>query len=493
MGRCMRLWKDSFVRVLTPLLNRLPLVLFIVAVVAAGFVFGIYVERSKVFPYRFIERGQKTFLTLFESVRDESDPFRNWALRFVDVPPDQVESHRIKFVDAEELAAPILFSGYRGQFAEYCGDHLGCIAVEYDSTGEVAHAYPYRPDEIHAANMVDGFPYELSGNFSFDTHSGVAGMTAYPNGDLLVVFHFRYSFPYAGGLARIGRDGRPLWYRQDYSHHWPYISGGDGLVFVPSLRLSDDRISVVLGPGDSDDVRELSCDSVTYVDYVNVLDGEGRVVEEISVLAALMESSYAPLLLGSWDPCDPTHLNFVHEIGKDVSIVDDMAPGDLVVSLRNLSAFAVLDRSTGDLKRVVRGDFFGQHGVQHFDGSKFMMFDNLGGYLGYGPSRLLMVDLSNGESRTIFPTEDTPEYLQDLFSVNRGHISISPDNSRVIITFSAEGKALEVRIADGSVTAEFNSVHNVIDQTQFGDDRKTKALLYALNGIYYVDNKEDYK
>ena len=40
-----------------------------------------------------------------------------------------------------------------------------------------------------------------------------------------------------------------------------------------------------------------------------------------------------------------------------------MAPGDIVASLRNLSAFAILDGKSGTVKRMVRGVFFHQHSV----------------------------------------------------------------------------------------------------------------------------------
>lgn len=61
--------------------------------------------------------------------------------------------------------------------------------------------------------------------------------------------------------------------------------------------------------------------------------------------------------------CDPFHLNFVDRAGADAGGAWGLAPGDLVASLRNLSAFAILDAESGRVKRLVRGSFFYQHCV----------------------------------------------------------------------------------------------------------------------------------
>ena len=61
---------------------------------------------------------------------------------------------------------------------------------------------------------------------------------------------------------------------------------------------------------------------------------------------ALVESPYAALLWHTTDTCDPLHLNSVRRIEDAEDAIDDsagIAAGDLVVSLRNLSAFAIRD------------------------------------------------------------------------------------------------------------------------------------------------------
>ena len=166
------------------------------------------------------------------------------------------------------------------------------------------------------------------------------------------------------------------------------------------------------------------------------------------------------------DHCDPLHLNSVHVLGKDAEGAgeDDLAPGDLMVSLRNLDAFAVLDRRTHRVKRLVRGSFAWQHAVLHLEGSRFLMLDNHGEVWGdeKGSSRLLMVDVANGEETTIFPNAATPGDLRSFFYTwVRGDISLSPDRRRVIVTISHSGRAFEVRLSDGALLTLFHDVHDV--------------------------------
>ena len=99
---------------------------------------------------------------------------------------------------------------------------------------------------------------------------------------------------------------------------------------------------------------------------------------------------------------------------------DGIAKGDLTLSLRNISAFVILDGETSRVKRLVRGTFSRQHSVQHLKDSVFLMFDNHGGDEIGGPSRLLEFDLADGAERTIFPNPDTPAHLPGTVQQDRG-------------------------------------------------------------------------
>ena len=469
------------------LLRRALVLSFVMALLLAAFAGGMFVMKYKVFPHALLSNAYKTWRAAVRVIL-LPPPLKNW--NFVDLPPDQAAARRFEFIGSDHLADPILVLGERGHFREYCPDHAGCLAVEYTGRGEVRHAWPYRPDELkkwmEKGESAMDFPYERAPGFSLLDHTSATGVSSYPNGDLLVVFWFRHTHPYGGGVARIDRTGKPVWYRPDFSHHRPHLTDGE-IALVPGMRLGK-PIDTALVPGRDDPRIRIPCPEWRH-DLVNVIDPSGRLLRETSVFDAVLQSPYASLLIQA-DRCDPTHLNSVHLLGEDAAGTD-LEPGDLVVSMRDLHAFAILDRDTHRLKRMVRGGFMMQHSVLHFEGSRFLLFDNQGGRTADGArgvSRLLMVDAASGEETTIFPNHRTPGHLRELYTSLGGGLAISPNRRRALVTFTYEGKAVEVRIADGAVLVVFDFLHDVSHLERFPEERATRAIRLWLSMVRYSPN-----
>ena len=476
--------------------NRLPQLLLVLAIALASFAYGGLVVRYELFPFSIIADGLKTSRTMHE-LHKKIDKGR--FAHFAKVPPDSAASRRFQFLQGAALSGPVLWQGGRYQFLDHCPDG-GCLAVEYTATGQVAHAYPFRFNELEQAADAarsDEFPYELSPAFSFARDVEVLGMSRYENGDLLVVFAHASAFPsFAAGVARIDRAGHPVWFRRDYSHHWPYLDD-DGVALVPGLLIGSESISFEKGR----ETVTLECrTSRPFLDTVGLIDGNGRLLKRLNLLNALRASPFAHVMLSTSlhkshpaSLCDPLHLNSIRRLRADAGGTWGLAPGDLVASLRNLSAFAILDGETGRVKRLVRGSFFYQHSVQHLTDATFLMFDNYGGDGVYGPSRLLKIDLADGRETTLFPNDKTPEPLRNLFSHDKGTIDISPDRQRAMVVFSLEGMAVEVRLADGAVLNVFHSLHDVSSWEQFPEERKHRAAVFETGGLYYIHNQGEAK
>ena len=509
-------FKLSLTRLTGSVWSNLPLILFVLAIALASFGYGGLVGKYRLFPYTIIADGYKTGRQLLGRGVETTD--QGEFVEFTDIPLGDVSLSRFEFVAGEALHESVLWYGGHFQFLELCPES-GCLAVEYTATGEVAHAWPLRPHELkEAAVGYEEFPYELATDHSFVRDVYPFGMSRYPNGDLLVIFHGRNAHPFGGGMARIDRDGRPVWFRRDYSHHWPQLLD-DGTALVPGTRIGDKSIAFERSNGEMATIR---CDSDNpYLDTVNVVDGDGRLLKRIDLVDALVTSKFASVLLSTVAACDPLHLNFIHQLGDDAGGAQGIAPGDLVVSLRSLSAFGILDSESGRLKRLVRGSFSQQHSVQHLRGSHFLMLDNHGYADVDGPSRLLMVDISatifpndstpnsswprrrggpsqplifnisDGRETTIFPNDSTPEALRGLFTRWRGNIDISNDRERVIVAFTKAGVAVEVRLSDGEVLNIFTSLHDVSSLEQFSEERTTMAGRFAIQGIDYVETSRE--
>ena len=406
---------------------------------------------------------------------------------------------RIEFLDGGSLREPVFWYGGRFQFMEICPE-WGCLAVQFGTDGEVAQAWPLRPRLLEqAANDAEAEYFirpDLPG-FSFARDAAPLGISRYPNGDLLVVFFTRdrrnFAVEHAAGAARIDRRGYPVWFRRDLSHHWPHMES-DGSVLVLARSYGDGPIFVPLTGerGGTEQHLELRCQRPRppWLESVNVIDGDGRLLDSIDLTGAMLDSPFfAPVLLeGQPTPCNLLHPNFIHRVGDDVQDVRGVSAGDLVVSTHRLSAFAILDAESGRVKRLVTGSFRRQHAVHHWQGSRFLLFDNQGADGRDGPARLQMVDLADGRETTIFPNAGTPEALRGLRSSIMGKISISPDRRRALVVFSMAGVAVEVRLSDGAALKVFRSLHDVsgLELERFPEERATRPAVFMMTGLDYV-------
>lgn len=469
--------------------ERLARLLFFVGLAMAAFALGGLVGRYRIFPYRLVADGVKTLRNTGEGIgRHQTGLFR----RFVEIPPEDAAAARFSFPGGGPLAGAVLWTGGLNRFLDLCPE-FGCAAVEYTARGEVVHAYPYRAGELEAALLdaaSEEFPFETPPDFSFLRDVYLHAAHRYGNGDLLVVFQQRRAFPYAAGAARLDRRGAPVWVRRDYTHHWPRIEPDDA-VLVPALTVGDRSLRLDLG----DRTVEVPCRTGRpYRSAIHFLDGDGRLAGRWSVLGALLDSAFAPVLTHTLEPlagfardgCDPLHLNFVSRLGESAGGAPGIAPGDLVVSLRNLSAFAILDGVSGRLKRLARGTFFHQHSVQHLEGSRFLLFDNFGGRSSPPSSRILEVDIADSRERTVFPNDRTPAHLRSLFTAAAGHLSLSPDRSRVLASFFDEGVAVEIRLGDGEALGVLRSMHDVSGRDAYREERASQSAVFALGGVDYI-------
>ena len=499
------------------LFGRLPAGLLFVAVLLSAFSYGVATITYEIFPYRHIAEGLKRYHIIAEGLDTGRMMFKAQGSG----PPNalhtgvsssiaarEAAANRIELIEGDNLSDPVLWFGGAWQFTDVCPGY-GCLAVAFDTNGKVAHAWPWRPHEIEraATSSVDGGGAERALPSPFAEIVYPFAMAQYANGHLLVVFHNfdnRNDFLSAFGLARIDADGHPVWYRHNGSHHWPQVLEDD-VALVPGAKYGDGSLSFDIGQERVDvpcnEKRDYRYDKPK-IDLVNVMDGDGRLLRSLNLTEALLESDYAPILNYNFirqQNCNPMHLNFIRRIENDAGGVPGIMPGDLVVSFRNLDAFAVIDPESGRIKRLVRGSFKRQHSVQHLEGSTFVMFDNQSGK---ELSRLLAVDLATGLERTVFPNANTPANLH-LYSKMAGHVSVSPDRRRAIVSYSAEGVALEVRLSDGAVLNKFTSLHDISRIDAFTDDvkyvpapwplRRGKATVFRMFGLNYIPPGQKYR
>ncbi|QIE43979.1 arylsulfotransferase family protein [Meridianimarinicoccus aquatilis] len=459
----------------------IPFVSFVFASVIVAFGLGVFITEFKLPPYRDIAAGAKTLRYAIKGF--DAPPYRGQFLA-VDPAhsPDEAAAARFTGERAARFPGNILMIGGLNEYLEVCpGD--GCIAVETDRDGNIVHGYPYRPDAIFAADSTGGSFYREGQPADPRQIKRPIGMQQLPGGDLIVSFQTTGPmFPYTGGIARIDRDGNPIWYRFDYSHHWVTVTE-DGRVLVPDLTLAEGDWDVPVGPRGR--VIDAFCETGRpMVDGIQELDLDGNVVATYDIVGALEKSPWVSIMVRPFNACDPLHINYV-DVLDSTAPGGDLAPGNMVISSRNLSAIFVYSPEEDRITRVIKGTFQQQHSVHHLEGGKALLFDNWGGSGAGNGSRLLEVDLAGGPERQVFPNPNEPAQPM-LFSDRAGHLDISPDRNRALVSFTEAGIGVEVDLTTRSELMRYQSLHDLRDLDIASDAQKANAVRSKLFGMYYV-------
>lgn len=424
-----------------------PKALFYFAMISASLLYGVAGGFYRWPPFGLLLDAKKTAISLIQQLAPQrNDEFG--SISIMSVAPRVGDSASSGGPPRENF---LVVSGQPGLTRKLCPPD-GCLAVEYSRDGRVVTTYPFKPDEFMRHWIVDR-PYET---IFFDPRKNLAPTAAWPlpGGDVIVSLVFWNTYPFGGGIARVHPDGQVAWYRRDYSHHTAAVlDNGTILASTADYRKDPDLVRVR-----ADDVRNLGCRGVLTEDVIEVLDWDGRQKERFSFLAAMQSSPFRNYLLSTVTPCDPLHVNLVRILGPELSSrVSGTHPNDLLVSMRNISAFAIADRQTHRVTHFYRGSFLFQHHVMPLTGSLVIMIDNLGADPDHPASRVLEYDLASGKERIVFPESDAPT-VSDAFTPNGGYVDLSQDRRRALITLNKAGAAYEIDLADGHVLSKITNV-----------------------------------
>jgi Arylsulfotransferase (ASST) len=454
-------------------MRRLEIVLFVIGLSVIAYLYGVASTRKEWFPYAIVEDGWSAARALKE-VWDSEGDLPPGAIELADAEP----IHR-RPSEVAQTAAPnppddlLLITGGPFMLMDFCPE-LGCLAWLMDRSGTIYHTWAIDP-KVEWGETLSGFPRPENIN--------PVGAHVYGKGDLLVTFQGRNTFPFSIGIAKFDKDGKLLWKHELNAHHW-FDIGDDGLIYVAAHRLFDSPLD--LGTGDH---RLICKEDKIYEDFIIILDPDGRVLEEFSLLNVYIESGYAALLERSRAECDRLHLNDVRILrAKDVEAYPGFAAGDLLVSTNSVNAVAILDRDSRRIKWLTSGTMMFQHNPRFAGDNRILVFDNQGGTRieGQGGSRIIEIDVPSQRVRTIFPKSDSPRSL-DFYTRIAGHFDLDRARSRALVSLSLQGRLLEVDLETGEVLWEYANVHDVGDYlASNGDDASLPYALFGLHSAYYV-------
>lgn len=402
---------------------------FLLGFFVLAFGYGVAAMQFKIFPYRILWQAKQAAdaLRLLED-----DTLMTGIIRFnADLPPAPTVTRLDPAAGQERL---LVLGGFY-QYMERC-PRFGCVAWIIDRDGRVLHSW-----ETDPATLFPGFE-NFSGEIGPDNIYPV-GAALEPDGSLVLTFHARNSFPYQVGVAKIAVDGSVLWAKSDYSHHWIDIDAA-GRIYTPSMRIIDTPEYF-----ETSAVKPRCHNNTTYYEGIRVHGPDGTVLRDFWIDESFAASDYPGLLYSIRDGCDPDHVNSVEVVTPAIARrLPGIEEGDLLVSVRERSAVAILDGRSGLVKLLSAGRTAAQHGPRFLPDGTVVVFDNQGSTPELGGARIVRLNLVTGQASTVFPRDEDGSYLP-FFSPDGGHISVSPDGRRLIFSSKHQGRSIEIDIETG--------------------------------------------
>ena len=243
-----------------------------------------------------------------------------------------------------------------------------------------------------------------------------------------------------GGLVALDRDSNVLWSAEPTAHH--------------ALDIDDEGKIIVL-TRNAAVLPYMHAWRPILDDTITVLGSDGSPVRSFSILEALRYSDYAPLLAKRAEYGDILHTNSVQWLdGAHAERHPAFASDNLLISIRQLNAIAVIDPSTERVVSAWSGLFEAQHEPTLLDNGNLLVFDNRGAIDSssdqpHRQSQVLELDPRSGTVVWRYRGSGSNPFFSDT-SGSAARL----DNGNTLITESNSGRAFEVN-PRGQIVWEF--------------------------------------
>jgi hypothetical protein len=266
----------------------------------------------------------------------------------------------------------------------------------------------------------------------------------YENGDLLAIFE-------GFGLIKLDKDSNLIWANPRRFHHDMCV-GDQGFIYTLSREAK-------IRP-------EIHAYEPVLEDFVTILDAEGNVLRNVSLLEAFARSSYASILYNMPDEGDLFHTNTLELLdGTQAKRSPIFRRGNVLISMRTFSTIAIVDLKREEVVWALTGQWLAQHQPTLLDNAHILLLDNLGHH---GMSKVIEIDALTQEIAWAY--HGTPQ--NGFFTASCGSSQRLP-NGNTLITESDAGRAFELTRRQEIVWEYFNPA-------RAGDNEELIATLFEL-------------
>ena len=445
-------------------------IIFVASLCLMAFTYGVATMMYQLFPYGIIMNAKAAYHALKDI--EEDDLFAGVMALDPKAPARPV----IATLDPDVGTEHLLVTGGPYEFMQRC-PKFGCMAWVIDRKGKVLHSW-----EVDTDALFSDLP-EMAGR-PLTRNLYPSGLALGADGSLVMTIQARNTFPFQIGIAKIDRNGKLLWKHWDHNHHWSTLDRA-GNVYSPSMHF-ERNVKYF-----ANSAIETRCNGNLDLVGINIYAPNGNLLRKLDLADIIAKSKYRGLFYGLRDGCDPIHLNSIDLASPSVAAaIPGVNPGDMLISMRKSSSVAIIDKDDGHIKKLMTGQTAGQHSPKFLPDGTALVFDNQGGDRTLGGTRIVRMNFVTGTSETIFPRPGSTREVP-FFSMNAGHIDISSDGRRAMITGKEPGRSFEIDIASGQ---PLWSYHSSFDIAPYLERHKIKAkttrAMQRLWGIYYVSANE---
>jgi hypothetical protein len=378
----------------------------VIAVAFLAFVGGAFVVLTKAFPYDHLNRAYRGIIALHDKTTRYKTPYETNLWRRARTEQQGVT----RYVKERAYNGLTLYTSRHAQKAFL-------IAMD----GKVVHQWglPIREvwEDPKRQPRPDGY---VTWDFVY----------MYPNGDLIALYVGMGDTPWGYGLVKMDKDSRVIWKYFDHTHHQLDVAH-DGNIYVLTNAI---RTNVIKGYEHLEPPR--------IDDYVAVLSPEGKLLKKVSILDALLRSPYGRMMRTPAKDIedDFLHTNSIHVIGREAaSKLSFASEGQVLLSLRNIDAVAVLDLNKEEIVWALRGPWRRQHDADLLPNGNIVLFDNGGHFEPGGGSRV--IEFTPSPLNMVWHYAGDEEHLFES-RIRSGQEKLP--NGNTLITESDGGRLIEV-------------------------------------------------
>ena len=330
----------------------------------------------------------------------------------------------------------------------FCSGHAPVVLL-IDMEGNILHSWTVRFEDV----WPDPLPFPAAKEHKQFIRKG----HLYPDGEILCLFEYI-------GIVKLDKDSNILWRHTGQNHHDIQVSR-EGQIYTLG-RVEKNMREYPQAPFALQRVFD---------DLVLVLDAHGNEIKRISLFDAFYRSDHAGFLNFIRNPKDLFHTNSVQLVEEPPKNKGGLfQPGDLLVSIRDLHAIALIDGRSERVKWALTGMWYAQHQSFLLDNGNILLLDNRGGnrgsYFELNRSKVIEVDPLTQQIQWEYSSDKEGKEL--FYTHWLGYNQRLP-NGNTLITDSESGRAFEVT-KEGEIVWEFINPH------RSGDDQSLVATLYEL-------------